>query len=443
LNAAGGLCYPYSVFAGTHVRLTRRLVFLTPIALAAGLLITAASVMAADAQWTSAGAQQPGSPDRPVWSIAASPQDPAVLLEASQGHGVLRSADSGATWLPAIPGVVNAWVVRFDPQQSGVAYAGTQADGFYRSTDAGKTWTSQTRGLNLDVRSIDAATGVIIAGTAQGVYDSTDGGTTWQSLGLSDLDIAAVALLSKPGGYTIFAGADNGNAGGGYLLKSEGLTGSWTLVRSNVPADAIVVSLAVASAPSGGTDPPVLAGTSQGLFRSDDRGLTWINVSGLPSTDFNLALFNPANPDQIYVGSDGDQGAGGVFRSLDRGASWNTFGGGLPARPRVTALALQPNKPPRVIAATWNPTTGAAGVYRAADPSATIPGATATVAPSTTASLTASARPTAPAVVVPRQAVSTTYTTYVAAGVVLLALLVVVFARRWRARRDDHRIYGP
>src|SRR5205807_1445176 len=83
----------------------------------------------------------------------------------------------------------------------------------------------------------------------------------------------------------------------------------------------IVASLAIGSAPSGGSERPVLAGTSEGLFRSDDRGTTWAPIGGLPSSDFNLALFNPANADQIYAGSDADQGNGGVFRSLDRRAS--------------------------------------------------------------------------------------------------------------------------
>src|SRR5207249_104412 len=83
------------------------------------------------------------------------------------------------------------------------------------------------------------------------------------------------------------------------------------------------------------------------------RGVTWSPLAGLPVSDFNIAAFNPANPDQIYVGSDGDQGTGGVFRSLDRGASWSTFGAGLPSKPRITALALQPLNPPQVVAAAW------------------------------------------------------------------------------------------
>src|SRR3981081_2976850 len=67
------VCYPYSVFPGTHVTISRRHTLLTPITLAAGLLATGLAVSAARARRTVPGAKQPGSPDRPVWSIAVSP----------------------------------------------------------------------------------------------------------------------------------------------------------------------------------------------------------------------------------------------------------------------------------------------------------------------------------------------------------------------------------
>jgi hypothetical protein len=439
------VCYPYSVFPGTHVRLPRHIILITPITLAAGLLLTLVAASAADTRWTSTGAQQPGTPDRPVWSIAVSPVHPSVLLAATQGHGVLRSADSGMTWSSAITGVDGAWVVRFDPQQPATAYAGTQTAGLYKSVDDGKTWSALNKGLNnLDVRSIDFGTGLIVVGTSQGVYYSSDGATSWQSLGLDALNIAAVGVLPKANGATLFAGADNGTAGSGYLLKSEGLGGSWAVVKGTFPGDAVVASLAVASGPSGGTDPPVLAGTSQGLFRSDDRGVTWSPLSGLPTTDFNLALFNPANPDQIYVGSDGDQGNGGVFRSLDRGASWSTFGAGLPVKPRITALALQPLNPAQVIAAAWNPTDGSAGAYRIQDPAATLAGVMPTAAPSASGPASATPRPSVPAPApVRRPAATPTYATYGVALAALLALVAVILLRRWRIRREDQRSYRP
>lgn len=426
------------------MRFPRR-TLLTSITLAAGLLATVVAAAAADTSWTATGAQQPGTPDRPVWSIAVSPAHPSVLLAATQGRGVLRSTDSGATWTSAITGIDGAWVVSFDPLQPATAYAGTQTAGFYESVDEGKTWASHSQGLNnMDVRSVAMVSGLLLAGTAQGVYYSTDGASSWHSLGLETLDIAAVAILPKTNGTTLFAGADNGTIGSSFLLKSEGIGGSWAVVRGNFPGDAVVASLAVASAPSGGTDPPVLAGTSQGLFRSDDRGVTWSPLAGLPTSDFNIAFFNPANPDQIYAGSDGDQGSGGVFRSLDRGASWSTFGAGLPVKPRITALALQPLNPAQVVAAAWNPTDGSAGAYRIQDPAATVAGVTSTPAPSASSHASATPRPGA-AVLAPvrRSSGAPGYATYAVALAALLALGAVILARRWRVRNEDQNSFRP
>lgn len=440
------VCYPYSVFPGTHVRFSRHFVLLTPITLAAGLLLTIATASAADTHWTPTGAQQPGSRDHPVWSIAASPAHPATLLAATQGRGVLRSTDSGVTWTSVISALDNAWVVRFDPQRPATAYAGTQAAGLYKSIDEGKTWTVENQGLtNLDVRAIDSGGGLVVVGTAQGVFYSDDAATSWHDLGLDKQSIAAVALLPKSDGVSIFAGVDNGNGAAGYLYKDDGVATSWSIVKGSFPGDAVVAALATGSAPSGGTDPPVIAGTSEGLFRSDDRGATWTAVGGLPTTDFNVVLFNPANPDQIYAASDGDQGNGGVFRSLDRGASWTTFGAGLPAKPRVTALALQPLNPAQVVAATWNPTDGSAGAYRIADPAATVAGVTPTAAPSTSATASAAPRLRVPTVTtrVQRSPGTPAYQPYAVALVALLALAAVIVLRRWRIRREDRRTYAP
>lgn len=413
------------------------------MSLAAGLLISVVSASAVDTHWTPTAPQQPGTPDRPVWSIAVSPAHPSVLLAATQGHGVLRSSDSGASWSSVIASVDSAWVVTFDAQQPLVAYAGTPTSGFYKSIDEGKTWTAQNSGLtNSDIRAIASAPGLIVAGTAQGVFYTSDGAATWKSLGLSGLSIAALGLLPKTNGVTIFAGADNGSGLGAYLAEAQDLSGTWTISKGGFPGDAIVAALAVGSAPSGGTAPPVLAGTSQGLFRSDDGGATWSGVGGLPSSDFNLAIFNPANPDQIYVGSDADQGNGGLFRSLDRGASWSPLGSGLPPKPRVTAIGLEPTNPIEVLAATWNPTVGFAGIYKISDPSATVVGASpAAVAASPTVAATAPVRVPTVATHVQRTSSPIEYQPYAAAAAILVALVGFIAARRWLMRREDRRTY--
>ncbi len=415
-----------------------------PAVLAVGLLAALAPATAADSGWTPAGAQKPGEADRPVWSVAASPAHPNILLVATQGHGILRSTDSGASWSAVLPGNDAAWTVRFDPQQAGIAYAGTQTAGVWKSLDEGKTWGAQNQGLDLNVRAIDLAGDLLVAGTSHGVYSSSDGAATWHSMGLQDADIAAVALVPRPGGATVFAGADSGVSGGGNLLRAQDLTSGWSAVRGNFPSDATVAALAVGSPPATGGERPLLAGTSQGLFRSDDGGANWSQVGGLPQTDFNAVLFNPANPDQVYVGSDGDQGTGGVFRSLDRANTWSPLGFGLPSRPRVTALGLQPLNPVQVMAGTWNPTSGQVGLYRIADPAATVIGASPSPAASLAPRPSVSAPVTAPAhrpVTTPSRAGEFWRNLGLGAGVVLLAG-AVLWARRWRIRREDRRTYG-
>ena len=205
-----------------------------------------------------------------------------------------------------------------------------------------------------------------------------------------------------------------------------------------------MASIAASATPSGGSQPPVIAGTSQGLFRSDDRGASWSPVNGLPAGDINLVTFNPANPDQIYAASDSDLGSGGVFRSVDRGASWSSLGAGLPARPRITALALQPTTPVQVLAASWNPTSGQAGTYRITDSSAASAGSTSGSSPAASARPTVAVQTAVPQASVPRlRQMPALSPSYVVAVAVLAAIGLFMLVRRWRMRREDRRTYAP
>lgn len=386
------------------MKLLHRTFFTFWLGLLTGALWWTLPAAAADVQWTPFGLQQPGDADRAVWSIDSAPGHSNVLLLATSGHGVLRSTDRGATWTAVIP-KVDAWLVRFDPDHAGVAYAGTTTAGLFKSVDGGVTWSVSNQGLtDLDVRAIALNKDLMVAGTSHGVFSSRDAATTWQSLGLADLDIAAVGILPTANGLTLLAGADNGlSTGTSYLFRSQDLSASWSSIH--LPGDpGIVASLSVGGVPASASDRPVVVGTAGGLFRSDDAATTWTQVGGLPETDFNLVLFNPANPEQLYVASDGDLGGGGVFRSLDRGSTWSPLGFGLPSHPRVTALALQPAAPVTVFAATWNPTTQQVGLYHIPDPDATSgvtqvapkPSSAAANPPAVTAPLGSTVTPTPP-----------------------------------------------
>jgi len=419
------------------VKLLHRTFFTFSLGLLAGALAWTLPAAAADVHWTPAGVQQLGDADRAVWSIDSAPGHSNILLLATSGHGVLRSTDRGATWTTAIPRV-DAWLVRFDPDHASVAYAGTTSAGLFKSVDGGVTWSPSTQGLtDLDVRAIALNKDLLVAGTSHGVFSSSDAAATWQSLGLADLNIAAVAILPTAKGLVLLAGADNGvSTGGSYLFRSQDLSASWSSIH--LPGDpGIVASLSVGGLPTSASDRPVVVGSGGGLFRSDDAAATWTQVGGLPETDFNLVLFNPANPEQLYVASDGDLGAGGVFRSLDRGSTWSPLGFGLPAHPRVTALALQPAAPLTVFAATWNPTTQQVGLYHIPDPDATSgstqvapkPGSAAATPPAATAAARSAATPGA------APTVSLAARLALAAGAIVLVMiaLAVVGARRFRS----------
>jgi photosystem II stability/assembly factor-like uncharacterized protein len=84
-----------------------------------------------------------------------------------------------------------------------------------------------------------------------------------------------------------------------------------------------------------------------GVYRSDDRGDTWerLDGNGLPTSfGFPLAL-DPGDPDVAYVIPEQSQehhytaqGRLGVYRTSDGGASWELSSSGLPERAWVAVL---------------------------------------------------------------------------------------------------------
>jgi photosystem II stability/assembly factor-like uncharacterized protein len=84
-----------------------------------------------------------------------------------------------------------------------------------------------------------------------------------------------------------------------------------------------------------------------GVYRSDDRGESWerLDANGLPS-DFGFALaLDPRDPDTAFVvpeeGAENrvtPNGRLGVYRTQDGGASWELSSGGLPERAWAAVL---------------------------------------------------------------------------------------------------------
>ena len=85
----------------------------------------------------------------------------------------------------------------------------------------------------------------------------------------------------------------------------------------------------------------IYAGTSVGVFKSEDGGATWMpRNSGHEGSDVQSIVIDPNDPAILYAGV-----GSGVFKSLDGGLSWNPASVGLPGRSLAITLAIDPLSP--------------------------------------------------------------------------------------------------
>ena len=92
------------------------------------------------------------------------------------------------------------------------------------------------------------------------------------------------------------------------------------------------------------------------LKNSDCR--LWLRHRYTPAGDFTSVVFNPANPDEVMVA---EYSKGGVYRSTDKGYSWerlDAIGGAELPTTRIWTLSFDPFERDRVYAGSFS-----SGVY--------------------------------------------------------------------------------
>ena len=241
----------------------------------------------------------------------------ALILEPGDsdsvyfGHhgGILKSSDGGSTW-SEVPGIgqdaMNLAVSHTSPQ---VMYlAGHNV--FMKSEDGGQSWRdvqNDLPGLDLHwfVMDPDDLTKLYANSVGFGLYQSTDGGSAWTPWDMEIPGDSSITALAVLGGNpeNVLVGTDEGK-----LLLSPDGAASWEEVG-------IIDSTPLAFAMNRDTV-SIYLGTSKGLYRSDDKGLSWIE---LPLNTRVMALATGgSDPERVLVVND----KGEIFRSDDAGRTW-------------------------------------------------------------------------------------------------------------------------
>ena len=228
-----------------------------------------------------------------MYSPASSPHDPNLMFVSSDMSGVYRSEDGGRTWRMLdkrqLRSATSCCPV-FHPTDPNVVYA--FGDGSLRvSRDRGVTWAPLTtdppwgEGPVLCIALDRGSPQRMFVGTDGAAYRSLDGGTTWE--------------------------------------QAAGVTGR-------------VVGIHVDQ-----TNPPearvCFAGTSEGVFRSTDGGATWEHADNrLPSRELRGFCGGSVAGGEVILyctlpgTAEGGRYVGGVYRSRDRGTTWESaMGAGI------------------------------------------------------------------------------------------------------------------
>ncbi|HEU4872435.1 MAG TPA: SBBP repeat-containing protein [Pyrinomonadaceae bacterium] len=205
------------------------------------------------------------------------------------------------------------------PTQPSTLYAGT-GNGVFKTTNGGRTWSAINNGLlnrNVVALVMDPSTpSTLYAATAgsvignTGVYKTTDSGNSWnlRSNGITSPDLVSLAI-DPVTPNTLYAGFSVGGPGS-HLYKTTDGADNWNLVGTPPPS----VPASIAIDPLNHTTLYVADG---GVHKSIDAGATWQSL-GLSGANARSVAVSPLTAGLVYAGT-----REGLFKSVDGGSNWS------------------------------------------------------------------------------------------------------------------------
>src|ERR1041384_601428 len=298
-----------------------------------------------------------------------------TVYVGSASGGVWKSANGGTTFKPVFDKyTMSIGAVTIDPSNPKTVWVGTGESwvrnsvsvgtGLYKTTDGGENWQFVGLGDSEHIARIVvdpkdsntvyvAATGHLWNANAErGIFKTTDGGKTWQKVLYVNEDTGGAWIAIDPQDTkTLYAAMwehrrkpwtfNSGGPGSGLYKTTDG-GAHWTKITKGLPeGDYGRIAVSVAA-----SDPKVvyafIEAKKSALFRSDDRGETWQEMNsgaGVVARPFYFATLwiDPKNPQRIYKPSTG------LSVSDDGGKTFSGIAGSVHSD--FHAMWINPNNP--------------------------------------------------------------------------------------------------
>ncbi|HEY6195479.1 MAG TPA: hypothetical protein VI504_10585 [Candidatus Eisenbacteria bacterium] len=294
-----------------------------------------------------------------IGALAIAPSNPRVIYagtgeadmrsDISQGKGVYRSDDGGATWrFDGLGDSQQIGRIQVDPHDANVAWVaalghpyGPNAErGVFRTRDGGAHWT-KVLGPDANTGAIDVVLApddprVLYAalwqarrtpwniyppssGPGSGLYKSTDGGEHWAKLAgngfaASPGRIGLAVAPSEPARLYAVVDADSGG-----LYRSDDRGAHWRRTSSDTRIWQRGWYFSGVTVEPENADVVYVCNTL--LLRSTDGGSSFAPIEGdATGDDFHTLWIDPTNPESRVLGTDQ-----GTIVSTDGGRSWSSW----------------------------------------------------------------------------------------------------------------------
>lgn len=247
---------------------------------------------------------------------------------------------ASSRWTSVGPAGGDARAFAFSPADPHHLYLGTANSWIYQSTDDGATWTRLAQLGTVDDLVVDnlvvdeSDPKTLYAGVWQldrtdgAVYISHDGGATWTSS--PEMEGKSVrALTQAPSNPKILVA---GAISGVYRTEDSGL--HWTQISPQGSGEIHKVE-SIAIDP---TDPrTIYAGTWHLPWKTTDGGATWHNVTQglIDDSDVFSIILDPKTPSTVYLSA-----CSGIYKSVNAGDQFHKIQG-IPSTARRTRVLMQ------------------------------------------------------------------------------------------------------